>query len=412
MVIGFLPVMQGFAHIVPVLWVVWLGLLLWKPSSKLFVVRVFATVAALDLIMRVLITSKMAANPTESHVLTYPVEAILLFSILALVSLVPLQLRNARAGANVQGVDPATLVESVVPPPPPATVAAHRDAASATDVYPGWLTATVPRLPSAIGIDDLELTAAAAAPAPVPMLSQVTHPDPRVQARARELGLSVIVPVYNERETIVSIIIRVMDQPTVTEVIIVNDGSNDGTTEVLENMRWPKVVRLLRHTVNQGKGAAIRSGIKAATQGIIIVQDADLEYDPADYPVVLEPIWEDRADVVYGSRFLTPRPFSFWLDLANRLLTLATNVLYGARLTDMETCYKAFRSDVLKGVTILSNRFDFEPEITAKVLRQRRRVVEVPITYERRSYDSGKKIKLSDAFAAVRALVRFRFGSM
>lgn len=411
---GLLPVSQGFAHVVPVLWVVWLGLLFWRPTSKLLVVQVFATISTLDLIMRVLITGKVAADPTESHVLTYPVEAILLLSVLALIALVPLQLRSMRAGANLQAVDPASLVEAVVSPPPPATIAAHRDAASsALDVYPGWLTATVPRLPTPGGVDDLWMLAhGGAQPAAAPMISQVTHADPQTQARARELGLSVIVPVYNERDTIVSIIIRVMDQPTVTEVIIVNDGSNDGTTEVLENMRWPKVVRLLRHTVNQGKGAAIRSGIKAATQGIIIVQDADLEYDPADYPVVLEPIWQDRADVVYGSRFLTPRPFSFWLDLANRLLTLATNVLYGARLTDMETCYKAFRSDVLKGVTILSNRFDFEPEITAKVLRLRRRVVEVPITYERRSYDSGKKIKLSDAFAAVRALIRFRFGSM
>jgi glycosyltransferase involved in cell wall biosynthesis len=161
--------------------------------------------------------------------------------------------------------------------------------------------------------------------------------------RARAIGLSVIVPVYNERDTIVSIIIRVMEQPVVTEVVIVNDGSTDGATEVLENMRWPTSVRLLRHAVNQGKGAAIRTGTAAATQGAIIVQDADLEYDPGDYPIVLKPIWEGQAEVVYGSRFLTPRPYSYWLDLANRLLTLATNVLYGARLTDMETCYNALR---------------------------------------------------------------------
>src|SRR5262249_12717615 len=161
-----------------------------------------------------------------------------------------------------------------------------------------------------------------------------------------------------------------------------DDGSRDGTSEILERTLWPARVHVLQHVVNQGKGAAIRSGLAAATQGVIIIQDADLEYDPRDYPRVLQPIWEGRADVVYGSRFLTPNPSTFWLDLANRLLTLATNVLYGARLTDMETCYKAFRAEVLKGFTIRSDRFDFEPEITAKVLRQRRRIVEVPISYE------------------------------
>lgn len=279
------------------------------------------------------------------------------------------------------------------------------------NVYPEWLTPTVPRLPTAV-VGVRPVTSRQPLPAPGPVLVRADSGLTTSQTRARQMGLSVIIPVYNERETVVSIICRVMDQPTVTEIVVVNDGSKDGTGEILEGMRWPKVVRVLHHAVNQGKGAAIRTGITAATQGIIIVQDADLEYDPADYPIVLQPIWDGQADVVYGSRFLTPRPFSFWLDLANRLLTLATNVLYGSRLTDMETCYKAFRSEVLKEVTIVSNRFDFEPEITAKVLRQRRQVVEVPITYERRTYDSGKKIHLSDAFAAVRALLRFRFGPM
>ncbi len=226
---------------------------------------------------------------------------------------------------------------------------------------------------------------------------------------ARPSGLSVVVPAYNERDTIVEVIRRVLAQPLVTEVLVVDDGSADGTGEAVRAIAWPPAVRLLAHPGNRGKGAAIRTGVAAASQGVIIIQDADFEYDPADYPVVVQPILEGRADVVYGSRFLTKRKEAFWLDLANRMLTLATNVLYGARLTDMETCYKAFRAEVLQNVRIKSDRFDFEPEITAKVLRQKRRIVEVPISYERRGYASGKKIRLRDAFAAVRALVRFRF---
>jgi glycosyltransferase involved in cell wall biosynthesis len=222
------------------------------------------------------------------------------------------------------------------------------------------------------------------------------------------VGLSVIIPVYNEQDTVMQVIQRVLAQPLVTEVLVVNDGSADGTNQALHGIAWPPHVRLLTHERNQGKGAAIRTGVAAATQDVIIVQDADFEYDPTDYPLVLKPILEGRADVVYGSRFLTPRPYAFWLDLANRLLTVATNALYGAHLTDMETCYKAFRADVLKSITIRSNRFDFEPEITAKVLRQRRRVIEVPITYQRRGYANGKKIRMRDAFAALRALLRYR----
>lgn len=223
------------------------------------------------------------------------------------------------------------------------------------------------------------------------------------------MGLSVVIPAFNEQDTVVAVIQRVLAQPLVTEVLVVNDGSADSTGEAIRGVGWPACVRVLTHASNQGKGAAIRTGVAAATQDVIIIQDADFEYDPTDYPAVMQPIVEGRADVVFGSRFLTPRPYAFWLDLANRCLTLATNVLYGSHLTDMETCYKAFRAEVLKGVTIRSNRFDFEPEITAKVLRQRRRVVEVPISYQRRGYESGKKIRLRDAFAALRALLRFRF---
>lgn len=416
---GPLLVVEQIALFAPLVAVAWCGLLLWKRTSRLLLVKVFAALSAIDLLAHALMLVDAAISTATVQSIVYALDAVILVSALVLLAVVYLQAGRGSRRAPTQVVDPVASVVTVTPPPPPAN--AFEASLHDTEVYPEWFTATVPRTPAAPlperstpgsfgGSADSSLLVAQGSRAAEAFPTYSS--DSSVQARARALGLSVIVPVYNERDTIVSIIIRVMEQPVVTEVVIVNDGSTDGTTEVLENMRWPKPVRLLRHTVNQGKGAAIRTGIKAATQGIIIVQDADLEYDPSDYPIVLQPIWEGRAEVVYGSRFLTPRPFAFWLDLANRLLTLATNVLYGARLTDMETCYKAFRSDVLKGVNILSNRFDFEPEITAKVLRQRRQIVEVPITYQRRSYDSGKKIHLGDAFAAVRALMRFRFGPM
>ncbi|HEX9413904.1 MAG TPA: glycosyltransferase family 2 protein [Ktedonobacterales bacterium] len=232
---------------------------------------------------------------------------------------------------------------------------------------------------------------------------------PHAGATGTTLGLSVIIPAFNEQATIVEVVRRVLAQPLVAEVLVVDDGSSDGTGDALRWEAFPSSVRFLSHPQNRGKGAAIRTGVAAASQGIIIIQDADFEYDPADYPAVLQPIVEGRADVVYGSRFLTPRPYAFWLDLANRCLTATTNMLYGSRLTDMETCYKAFRADILKAVRIRSDRFDFEPEITAKILRRHCRIVEVPISYERRGYASGKKIRLRDAFYAVRALLRYRF---
>jgi glycosyltransferase involved in cell wall biosynthesis len=246
-------------------------------------------------------------------------------------------------------------------------------------------------------------------PAPVAATRPAEVPAVRETPRTVALGLSVIIPAYNEQRTIAEVVRRVLAQPDVAEVLIVDDGSTDGTAKAVRAAAFPPQVRLLEHPGNQGKGAAIRTGIAAAAQGIIIIQDADFEYDPADYPALLQPILEGRADVVYGSRFLTPRPYAFWLDLANRCLTLATNLLYGSRLSDMETCYKAFRADVLKGIPIRSDRFDFEPEITAKVLRRRCRLVEVPIQYERRGYSSGKKIRLRDAFYALAALLRYRF---
>ena len=248
-----------------------------------------------------------------------------------------------------------------------------------------------------------------AVPAPTPGPQDSTAVVASAADGARTLGLSVVIPVFNEQDTVGEVIRRVLAQPLVTEVLVVNDGSADQTNESIREVNWPPYVHVLTHEHNQGKGVAIRTGVAAATQGIIIIQDADFEYDPADYPIIVQPILEGRADVVYGSRFLTPRLYAFWLDLANRCLTLATNVLFGSHLSDMETCYKAFRAEVLKGMTIRSNRFDVEPEITAKILRQRLRVVEVPISYQRRGYAHGKKIGLGDAFAAVRALLLYRF---
>jgi glycosyltransferase involved in cell wall biosynthesis len=291
---------------------------------------------------------------------------------------------------------------------PPSSLAGQADlgprapapptAPAAAGWLPGW-----PEVAVAVG------DPAGSPAAPGPQVAGAPAARAGGPLAARPVGLSVVVPAYNERDTIVEVIRRVLAQPLVTEVLVVDDGSADGTGEAMRAVAWPPAVRLLAHPGNRGKGAAIRTGVAAASQGVIIIQDADFEYDPADYPLVVQPILEGRADVVYGSRFLTKRKEAFWLDLANRLLTLATNVLYGARLTDMETCYKAFRAEVLQTVRIQSDRFDFEPEITAKVLRQKRRLVEVPISYERRGYASGKKIRLRDAFAAVRALVRFRF---
>jgi glycosyltransferase involved in cell wall biosynthesis len=245
-------------------------------------------------------------------------------------------------------------------------------------------------------------------PAPA-STSHAASDTPAAAPGAVALGLSVIIPAYNEHRTIAEIVRRVLAQPAVAEVLVVDDGSSDGTADALRAGAFPSHVRLLAHPQNRGKGAAIRTGIAGATQGVIIIQDADFEYDPADYPTVLQPILDGRADVVYGSRFLTPRPYAFWLDLANRCLTMATNLLYRSHLTDMETCYKAFRAEILKRIVIRSDRFDFEPEITAKVLRQRCRIVEVPIHYERRGYSSGKKIRLRDAFFAIGALLRYRF---
>ncbi len=222
--------------------------------------------------------------------------------------------------------------------------------------------------------------------------------------------VSVIIPVFNEVNTILEVIRRVQSQPNVTEIIIVDDCSIDGTRELLRDTNFPPSVKVFYHSKNMGKGAGIRTGVQEATKDIVIIQDADLEYNPSDFPTVLRPILDGVADVVYGSRFLgIHRSFMLHHYLGNRFLSMMTNVLYNNMLTDMETGYKAFRAPIIKSVKIRSNRFDFEPEITAKVLKRGYRIYEVPIYYAGRDYAEGKKITWRDGFAAIWALFRFRF---
>jgi len=225
------------------------------------------------------------------------------------------------------------------------------------------------------------------------------------------MNLSVIIPVYNEAKNIEEIVKRVQASKLASEIIIVDDDSQDGTRDILKKLDRKKNVHVILHMKNQGKGAAVVTGMKAATGDVLLIQDADLEYDPRDYPTLLQPINEGLADVVYGSRFLgaAHRVTMFWHQVANQLLTLMTNILYDSILTDMETGYKVFRREVIEGMNIRSKRFNFEPEFTAKILKRRYRIFEVPITFNPRDYAEGKKIKLKDAFEAVWALLRFRF---
>ncbi len=225
------------------------------------------------------------------------------------------------------------------------------------------------------------------------------------------MNISVIIPVYNEVKNIKEIIKRVQATKLATEIVIVDDGSKDGTRDILKTMNGKKKIRVILHEKNQGKGAAVVTGMKTAKGDIILIQDADLEYDPRDYPVLIKPIQEGVAEVVYGSRFLggSHRVTMFWHQVANNLLTLMTNILYDSILTDMETGYKVFRREVIEGMTIKAKRFNFEPEFTAKILKRKHRIYEVPISFNPRDYSEGKKIKLKDAFEAVWALIKYRF---
>jgi glycosyltransferase involved in cell wall biosynthesis len=223
--------------------------------------------------------------------------------------------------------------------------------------------------------------------------------------------LSVVIPCYNERSSIEQIVTAVRASPFKNiEIVIVDDASTDGTRELLQGKPGGWVDQLIFQERNQGKGAALRAGFACATGEVVIVQDADLEYDPREYPIMLSPILEDRADVVFGSRFLSGRPHRvvyFWHMVGNRFLTLLSNMLTNLNLSDMEACYKAFRRDVIQGIEIEEDRFGFEPEIVAKVARTGARIYEVGISYYGRTYAQGKKIGWKDGFAAIRAIVKY-----
>jgi glycosyltransferase involved in cell wall biosynthesis len=223
--------------------------------------------------------------------------------------------------------------------------------------------------------------------------------------------LSVIMPVYNEEETVGKIIEAVLMQALVAELICVDDCSEDGTARILEKCSGvdPRL-KVLRHSVNRGKGAALRTGIAEATAAIVVIQDADLEYDPEEYPILIAPIVEERADVVFGSRFIGSqehRVLYFWHSLGNRLLTFISNIFTNLNLTDMETGYKAFRREIVQSIKIEEERFGFEPEITAKVARMNVRVYEVAISYHGRTYAEGKKIRGRDGLWAMWCILKY-----
>ena len=223
--------------------------------------------------------------------------------------------------------------------------------------------------------------------------------------------LSVIVPVFDERNTVVEIVrrMRAVDLPVDLEIVIVDDGSTDGTRDVLRQLA-DSTVRVITHDANRGKGAAIRSGLAHVSGDLVLVQDADLEYDPEDWPKLLAPILRGKARVVYGSRFTGERRNMLFLHwVGNRFLSLVTNVLYNSTLSDMETCYKLFDRSLLDGITLRAQRFEFEPEVTAKILRRGVRIYEVPISYAGREFHEGKKITWRDGLLALWTLVKYRF---
>src|SRR6202162_470943 len=225
------------------------------------------------------------------------------------------------------------------------------------------------------------------------------------------MKLSVVIPVYNERANLRYVVERVLAVPLELEVLCVDDGSQDGSREILADLQKQySQVQVFLQPQNLGKGAALRRGIKEATGEFVVIQDADLEYDPADYPLLLDPLIQGKADVVYGSRFLGAAPHRvlyFWHSVGNRILTLLSNCLTNINLTDMETCYKVFRRDVIQSIPIEENRFGFEPEITVKVAKRRLRIYEVGISYWGRTYEEGKKIGLKDAFRCLWCLLKY-----
>ena len=232
------------------------------------------------------------------------------------------------------------------------------------------------------------------------------------QAPESPLKVSVVIPVYNESATVEELVGRVRAAGVASEIVLVDDGSTDGSAELMERLAARGDLRVLRHARNRGKGAALRTGFEAASGDVVLVQDADLEYDPHEYPRLLQPILDGRADVVFGSRFVgsdSHRVLYFWHSVANRLLTLLSNVFTNLNLTDMESGYKVFRREVLTGLTIEEERFGFEPEIVAKVARGRWRIYEVGISYSGRTYAEGKKIHWRDGVRAVWCILKYGF---
>ncbi len=227
------------------------------------------------------------------------------------------------------------------------------------------------------------------------------------------MKLSVVIPVFNERATLKAILDRVRAapiDPLELEIVAVDDCSSDGSREILQEEARAGGLKVVLHQVNQGKGAAVRTGLAAATGDIVLIQDADLEYDPQDYPLLLKPILTGKAEVVYGSRFLGEhKAMYFWHSVGNRFVTLVTNVLFDTTLTDMETCYKLFTAEVARDIHLRSPRWGFDPEITARILRRGHRIYEVPISYAGREYKEGKKITWKDGLVVFFALLRYRF---
>jgi glycosyltransferase involved in cell wall biosynthesis len=232
----------------------------------------------------------------------------------------------------------------------------------------------------------------------------------RLRGQLTDPLLSVVMPCYNEHSTIEEIVRRVLAVPLRIELIVVDDGSKDGTRDILSRLAEELKFKLFFQTQNAGKGAALRRGFQEVTGDLVVIQDADLEYSPEEFPQLIELICQGRADVVYGSRFLgRHRVFMFTHYAGNRFLTLVTNVLYNTMLSDMETCYKVMRTEVLRSMTLEANGFGIEPELTAKIFKRQYRVYEVPITYDGRGYDEGKKITWLDGFVALWVLLKFRF---